>query len=711
MQYWWVNQGRTYQQERDGGYVWAPQTSKAGNTLAHHSNVYEMKPRDRVVHYSEGQVRSFGVVSEQPVLASRPSELPGDLWEDNGFYAKIVYRDLSSPIPLRDIPVDYRIPENGPFNVMGLVNQGYMYQLSPVVMDFLTNLDHVFKNGQSIPSSPNEERWNEFIEWARLITEDWNAFEEAEIAYKREISQKLWDAKHAFSSKIPGWQMSLKDAFKPPNNLTPWQSHSRFLSLIDKDPETLDDALSAIWNSKNSGSDPADDIANMDGFIRALSRDTVQVKDLNMLEVIGSFLLMAFDNHGYGRYPIYRASPINAAYVLTDEPSPERSATPLDRYSKAMAFMDKVQQEGVKRKVVLRDRVDVQSVIWSITKGTPLEYWDEETKRAFLQYRGGLQAPDETDSDQGYSIPGFDKIPPLIANAGLKIDDRTIRRFHSSIWSKGFVILSGISGTGKTSLAQVYAEAVGGAQLLVPVAPNWTTNEDLLGYQNPLRDEFQHTSFSRFLMQASEAWHAADAANREPRPYFLILDEMNLARVEYYFALFLSKLEEMHRVGPTDIDLGKQKFNLTPNLKVVGTVNVDETTQMFSDKVYDRSQLIELPVSRNEIESLVSMKPYKDDLLKIWDAVRPTAPFAYRVVSEISGYCDQAISIGTPSEEAFDEQLLQKVLPKIKGMEQRVRESLEKIVDITADKYTLTHEKANLMLTTYVQNGFTSYFA
>jgi len=138
--YWWVNQGRTFQQERNGGYVWAPQTSKSGNTLAHHSNVYAMKPGDLVVHYSEGHVRSFGVVFEQPVLASRPVELPGDLWEDNGFYATIRYRDLLSPIPLRDIPVDHRIPENGPFNVMGLVNQGYMYPLAPQIMDFLMDL-------------------------------------------------------------------------------------------------------------------------------------------------------------------------------------------------------------------------------------------------------------------------------------------------------------------------------------------------------------------------------------------------------------------------------------------------------------------------------------------------------------------------------------------------------------------------------------------
>jgi MoxR-like ATPase len=273
------------------------------------------------------------------------------------------------------------------------------------------------------------------------------------------------------------------------------------------------------------------------------------------------------------------------------------------------------------------------------------------------------------------------------------------------------VILSGVSGTGKTWLAEEYADAIGGEKLLVPVAPNWTTNEDLLGYQNPLNDDYHHTSFSNFLKSASSEWKSCQDTGIEPRPYFLILDEMNLARIEFYFALFLSKLEVMHRGGRPMIELGAESVELTPNLKVIGTINVDETTQMFSDKVYDRAQLIELPVSRVEINTLIGDKPYRQDLLKVWDAVSEIAPFAYRVIVDIEAYWEQALSVGNSSEEALDEQLLQKVLPKIKGMDPRIKASLESISEITRDKYQLTFEKTQVMLDSFTQNGIASYFA
>ena len=92
----------------------------------------------------------------------------------------------------------------------------------------------------------------------------------------------------------------------------------------------------------------------------------------------------------------------------------------------------------------------------------------------------------------------LDAIAASIRGEGLRIDDRMLRRFHLAIQARGFVILSGISGTGKTWLAQAYARAVRGELLLVPVAPNWNTNEDLLGYLNPIDGAYYDTPFSRF---------------------------------------------------------------------------------------------------------------------------------------------------------------------------------------------------------------------
>ena len=121
--------------------------------------------------------------------------------------------------------------------------------------------------------------------------------------------------------------------------------------------------------------------------------------------------------------------------------------------------------------------------------------------------------------------------------------------------------------------------------------------------------------------------------------------------------------------------------------------------------------MIELPVSRDEISSFIGDKPYRQDLMRIWDAVSEIAPFAYRVVVEIEAYWHQSTSVGNSSEEALDEQLLQKVLPKIRGMDPRIKTSLESISEITRDKYQLTFEKAQVMLDSFTQNGIASYFA
>ena len=129
------------------------------------------------------------------------------------------------------------------------------------------------------------------------------------------------------------------------------------------------------------------------------------------------------------------------------------------------------------------------------------------------------------------------------ANPRFRIADSVIRRYHLSMATRGFVILAGASGTGKTWLAQAYAEAVGARAKLVAVDPSWSSNEDLLGYLSPLDGFYHHTPFSEFVQEAAREWTAADMAGRSAREFHVILDEMNLARVEHYFAEVLSAME------------------------------------------------------------------------------------------------------------------------------------------------------------------------
>jgi hypothetical protein len=141
---------------------------------------------------------------------------------------------------------------------------------------------------------------------------------------------------------------------------------------------------------------------------------------------------------------------------------------------------------------------------------------------------------------------------------------------------------------------------------VVAVRPDWTDARGLLGYYNPLTRRYESTPFLRFLLEAQAEAERAVRERRQAHPYFLILDEMNLARVEYYFADFLSSLEsseplDLHDDPDIEAGIGAEteqlpiprRVTVPRNLFFTGTVNVDETTSMFSPKVLDRAFTIE----------------------------------------------------------------------------------------------------------------------
>ena len=152
-------------------------------------------------------------------------------------------------------------------------------------------------------------------------------------------------------------------------------------------------------------------------------------------------------------------------------------------------------------------------------------------------------------------------------------------------------------------------------------------------------------------------------------------------------------------------------MTLSPNLKFAGTVNVDETTHGFADKVYDRAQLIELPLPRDKVVEHLDAYPYAEVVLAVWDALRPIAPFGFRVLDEIQMYVFAAQQVGTPWEVALDEQLVQKVLPRVRGAERRLEEGLDAFLAALGDgEYVLSRAKAQEMREEYATHGFASFF-
>jgi hypothetical protein len=291
-----------------------------------------------------------------------------------------------------------------------------------------------------------------------------------------------------------------------------------------------------------------------------------------------------------------------------------------------------------------------------------------------------------------------------------RITDDVIRRYHLGLGTRGFVILCGASGTGKTWLAQAYAEVVGARTKLVAVDPSWSSNEDLLGYLSPLDGFFHGTPFTEFVREAATEWDSANRAYRRPRSFHVILDEMNLARVEHYFSRFLSAMEVRSREGLARLDLAPgHHIELTPNLKFTGTVNVDETTHGFAEKVFDRAQVIELPLQRDAVVAHLGNAAYAPMLLQVWDALRPIAPFGFRVLDEISAYLTTADELGTDWQMALDEQLVQKVLPRVRS-DASAGDAIDDFIAALGDGFPLARAKASKMRADLDAHGYLEFF-
>ena len=173
------------------------------------------------------------------------------------------------------------------------------------------------------------------------------------------------------------------------------------------------------------------------------------------------------------------------------------------------------------------------------------------------------------------------------------IDD--IRRFIAGMAVSKILILQGMSGTGKTSLAHAFGEFVDNRSTVIPVQPMWKERTDLIGYYNEFTKRFNETLLLEKMYEA----------NYNQDMYITVLDEMNIARVEYYFAEFLSLLElpnpeERYLTVVSDtwasdpVQLKDGRIKLPVNMWFIGTANNDDSTFAISDKVYDRAMVLDL---------------------------------------------------------------------------------------------------------------------
>jgi hypothetical protein len=169
-------------------------------------------------------------------------------------------------------------------------------------------------------------------------------------------------------------------------------------------------------------------------------------------------------------------------------------------------------------------------------------------------------------------------------------------------------------------------------------------------------------------------------------------------------------MEVRSREGVAQLDLAPgHHVELTPNLRFTGTVNIDETTHGFADKVFDRAQVIELPLERSDVVQHLDGAPHADTLLAVWDSLRSVAPFGFRVLDEITTYVHAAEEIGTDWQQAFDEQLVQKVLPRVRG-DDSAGVALDAFLASLGDDFPLATAKATRMRAELDAHGFLAFF-
>ncbi len=275
----------------------------------------------------------------------------------------------------------------------------------------------------------------------------------------------------------------------------------------------------------------------------------------------------------------------------------------------------------------------------------------------------------------------------------LYYDIEDIRRFIGGLAVTKLIILQGMSGTGKTSLAYAFGEYLGNKTVVVPIQPMWKERTDLLGYYN---------EFTRRFNESTLLYKMYEANNNE-EIYITVLDEMNIARVEYYFAEFLSLLEIPNPDG-RNLDVvadrwdddpkllqSNGKMKLPTNMWFIGTANNDDSTFSISDKVYDRAMVINLDkkatpfeaagaprkVSATHLQELMDRAQREYALsdrnyrrLKLLDEYMIKTfhiTFGNRIMKQIRCYVPVLVACGGTEVEALDDILARKIFRKLES--------------------------------------------
>ena len=316
----------------------------------------------------------------------------------------------------------------------------------------------------------------------------------------------------------------------------------------------------------------------------------------------------------------------------------------------------------------------------------------------------------QKDYRNNFTLPEFCYMFRHFAASKLRLyySEKMIRLFVSAIASTKLVILQGISGTGKTSISLAWGNFVKHPSCVASVQPSWRDRTDIFGYLNEFTKKFNETDFLAYLYESGYT----------DEIYTVILDEMNLARVEYYFAEMLSilemhstkdwKIEIVQSSWPTDPKkLIKGKLQIPPNAWYIGTINNDDSTFMVTDKVYDRAMPIDInekgiAFEPDDVDALDVNYSYLNGLFEkaMTDyAISPSTlkkiedmddytikhfrvAFGNRIVKHMRKFVPVYVACGGDETEAVDYFMAKKVLRKFEGLNLTlIRDEIDGYID------------------------------
>ncbi len=339
--------------------------------------------------------------------------------------------------------------------------------------------------------------------------------------------------------------------------------------------------------------------------------------------------------------------------------------------------------------------------------------------------------------DAAHEQERLEAMQQALDSAHIRMPKRTLYAFHTALKIQGIsplTVLAGISGTGKSLLPRLYAKCMGMHFLNLPVQPGWNSPQDLFGFYNYIEHKFKATPLARAMVQFDQfsrtEWGLGDDKPAlGDQVLMVLLDEMNLARVEYYFSELLSRLETRRSIDPNDRKerqkvaipleighghLGRTALSIYPgeNVLFAGTMNEDESTMSLSDKVLDRATVLrfgrpaKIIESQPDLSAIAESRPLGISTWRGWqagtevlheahDALRQLgevmslagSPFGHRVAQGMVRY---VANYPDPSRDgqlrAVADQIEQKILPKLRGKELAlIDEALRKLESVVGN--------------------------